>query len=900
MKTRIAYFDIWVMAVLIGAAVVRPTMAGGGPENVLLLVDPTVAESIEVANHYQTIRGVPDRNVIYLDPTPDAFQYFADFHRHALLGMLEQRGIADHIDYVVIPPGGNFFVGGAGLVDDAGCQQAGFGRFSASSVYTTMFITDAILGGGLSVFEPNQYHNAGDQPVPFDSNVGWSQGQPDDAPSARRYFIGFMLGYSGPRGNSVQEIIDMIDRSVAADGTNPIGTFYFMETDDEFRSPPRDPLFETTINSMLATGAMSEEIMADLPIGETDCLGILTGEDVLSIDGGNFEILPGAFCDHLTSFAATFDTNSQTKMSEWIRKGASGTMGTVEEPCVFGLPDGGIPGKFPHPQLHNWYFRGLSLGEALFRSIQWTPFQCLFYGDPLTQPFAQIPDVLVPDAPVGAVAGVISLTPDATTTAVGVGIDRVDLYIDGKVSQSQQAGTAFTVDTNLLDDGWHELRVIAVDDSAVATQGRWLGELIVDNHGLSALVSSNATTGDLSTIYNIDVNTAGGDVASIELMHNRRVLAAVDSNAGSFPVAGSLIGPGIARLRAVATFEDGRRAASGPVVIQTNNTALVQQINLGNTTPVAYSHITDVLPGNAILIDLPALDADGDALDINVLDSPTQVTVEPGFEAFLLTSDVGATGEDTLTFEASDGQSTSNIGTVTLRYCSSPMILQQPLDQEACTGEQASFSAQAESGATFQWFRGEELILGATDATLTIENVTVDDVDLYSVEVTKRCGDVQTSLRSQSVFLNVPAPVALLSSPAGDELCAGDDWTVFVSANNASSFQWFRDGEPLEGETSFFLFLTDVGITDGGVYTVRAINSCGFEESTPADLIVTGCGDGDFDNDIDLVDFSRFQLCRTPEPSSGLPVDCDPFDFDADFDIDLFDYDQFVDRVTGP
>jgi uncharacterized protein (TIGR03790 family) len=68
-------------------------------------------------------------------------------------------------------------------------------------------------------------------------------------------------------------------------------------------------------------------------------------------------VLPGAFCDHLTSYAATFDSSAQTKMSRWISKGASGTSGAVEEPCNYA-------GKFPHARLHVFYRQGLSLGEA--------------------------------------------------------------------------------------------------------------------------------------------------------------------------------------------------------------------------------------------------------------------------------------------------------------------------------------------------------------------------------------------------------------------------------------------------------------------------------------------------------------------------------------------------------
>src|SRR5207247_6296536 len=134
------------------------------------------------------------------------------------------------------------------------------------------------------------------------------------------------------------------------------------------------------------------ELFQDLPNSGQTFRGIMTGLADPQIDTGNFTLVPGAFCDHLTSYAATFDSTSQTKMSRWIAKGASGTAGTVEEPCNYA-------GKFPHARLHAVYFKGASLGEAWFRSLAYEPFQDLFVGDPLTRPWAWPPTVDVLDAP---------------------------------------------------------------------------------------------------------------------------------------------------------------------------------------------------------------------------------------------------------------------------------------------------------------------------------------------------------------------------------------------------------------------------------------------------------------------------------------------------------------------
>ena len=44
----------------------------------------------------------------------------------------------------------------------------------------------------------------------------------------------------------------------------------------------------------------------------------MTGWADPAVDTTTLTFLPGTFADHLTSYAATFDTSSQTKMSRWI------------------------------------------------------------------------------------------------------------------------------------------------------------------------------------------------------------------------------------------------------------------------------------------------------------------------------------------------------------------------------------------------------------------------------------------------------------------------------------------------------------------------------------------------------------------------------------------------------
>jgi len=212
-----------------------PLLAGGSGENALLLVDPTSSEALWAANHYKAARDIPDANVLYVDPGAANYPAFAGANLDALFGTLAERGISDHIDYIVIMPGTSFYVSAPGLVSDS-CSPVN--RFGIAGAYTTAFISDTILSGTASTLS-NRYWSGDNTVIAFDSETNWVNGQPGTGTQGKRYFISALLGYTGDRGNTMAEILDLVDRSVAVDGTHPAGTTYFMHTTDPLRSGPR-------------------------------------------------------------------------------------------------------------------------------------------------------------------------------------------------------------------------------------------------------------------------------------------------------------------------------------------------------------------------------------------------------------------------------------------------------------------------------------------------------------------------------------------------------------------------------------------------------------------------------------------------------------------------------------
>ncbi len=178
---------------------------------------------------------------------------------------------------------------------------------------------------------------------------------------------------------------DMIRRGVASDHTlgqrgSPPVNAHFLITTDNARSS-RAQLFPPP--------GLLRGIGVDLHVEKSN---VLQGaERLLLYQTGLSQVdkldtlkwVPGGIGDHLTSSGGRIDgKGGQMSALEWIASGATGSYGTVSEPCSH-------PQKFPHPQvvlLH--YAQGSSLIEAYWKSVAW-PQQGLFIGEPLAAPFAR-------------------------------------------------------------------------------------------------------------------------------------------------------------------------------------------------------------------------------------------------------------------------------------------------------------------------------------------------------------------------------------------------------------------------------------------------------------------------------------------------------------------------------
>ncbi|MDJ0843870.1 TIGR03790 family protein [Crocosphaera sp.] len=169
----------------------------------------------------------------------------------------------------------------------------------------------------------------------------------------------------------------LIDRGVNSDNTHPQGTAYLMDTKDQARNVRSN--FYTTIVQQLSSKIPIEVIKNNVLKDKNDVLFYFTGvTKVRALDSNTF--LPGAMADHLTSFGGQLTDSGQMSSLEWLEAGATGSYGTVVEPCNFVQ-------KFPHPGIAMYhYLQGDNLLHAYWKSVAWVG-QGIFIGEPLARPF---------------------------------------------------------------------------------------------------------------------------------------------------------------------------------------------------------------------------------------------------------------------------------------------------------------------------------------------------------------------------------------------------------------------------------------------------------------------------------------------------------------------------------
>jgi uncharacterized protein (TIGR03790 family) len=188
--------------------------------------------------------------------------------------------------------------------------------------------------------------------------------------------IGWQPAMLLPTGNEALARA-IIERGMQSDASSPPGTAYLVRTQDAARNV-RAAGYRDTVEMMshrIAIREIATPVTGTIP----DVIAYFTGVK-RAAEMRQLEFRPGAVADHLTSAGGVLERASQMSALEWLEQGATGSYGSVSEPC-------NNPGKFPSPSVFlTHYLAGETLLEAYWKSVE-MPGQGLFIGEPLAAPY---------------------------------------------------------------------------------------------------------------------------------------------------------------------------------------------------------------------------------------------------------------------------------------------------------------------------------------------------------------------------------------------------------------------------------------------------------------------------------------------------------------------------------
>ena len=254
----------------------------------------------------------------------------------------------------------------------------------------------------------------------------------------------------------------------------------------------------------------------------------------------------------------------------------------------------------------------------------------------------------------------------------------------------------------------------------------------------------------------------------------------------------------------------------------------------GSTPPQITSEPSDVnlCSGNGLVLSVVAVGSDNFTYQWFVNGNPILLATNSSYAVDSLA--VNNSGDYTV--QVSNGCGTAITDPATVTVNAPPVIIDEPVAGNQCLGSNYTFNADAVGTAplTYQWYKNFIGILGASERTYTINSLKTSNNGLYSVVVTNVCN----SIISNAVLLNVVNPIQITQNPSNAEVCLGSPASFSVAVSGYSpAYQWYKDGNFIEGAISNTFTINSVNINHSGQYTC-VITGCNSVTTIAATLTI--------------------------------------------------------------
>jgi uncharacterized protein (TIGR03790 family) len=395
----------WGILVSLGLSTFH-LQAGGSGLNVAIIINQDSTNSIQLGNYYREKRNIPPQNVFRIYWPGTNIQWSLSDYNNILLNpfvsALASHGLTNQIDYVVLSMDIPYRIEG---------DNTGFNENSTTSALFYGFMSDdtPVPPCHIAAGSANLYANS----------EGIFRQTPPISANSNSWLVTMITETSLAMAEQI------INQGVLGDSTFPTNTVWLGKSGDVDRNVRFSAYDNVVFNTRLGTNCTVMRTNLTLAYFNSMLLGYQNGSYYYDILPLPF-LVPGGFADSLTSYSGKIfeDTAGATTMLRFLNGGASGSYGTITEPCAYLQ-------KFPDPQDYFFQSRGFSLAECYYQSLV-NPYQGLVVGEPLSAPFAQ--------PATGSWVGLASNAVLSATTNLSVQfiasdslhpVQQLDLFVDG-------------------------------------------------------------------------------------------------------------------------------------------------------------------------------------------------------------------------------------------------------------------------------------------------------------------------------------------------------------------------------------------------------------------------------------------------------------------------------------